>query len=78
MEGDAYLREAKILFASGQPEQSIRYFSLALEHGSDPLIVGLSRGTAWMARGMTGRPSRTLPWPLNMNQRMKGPIISGV
>ena len=52
MDGDAYLREAKILFASGQPEQSIRYFSLALEHGSDPLIVGLSRGTAWMAQGM--------------------------
>jgi len=49
MNGKSSLREGKILFASGQPEKSIPYFTAALEQGIDPVIIGLSRGTANMA-----------------------------
>lgn len=52
MKGESYLREAKILFASGFPAESISYFTRALEHGCDPVACGLSRGAAYMARGM--------------------------
>jgi len=49
MEEKTYLQEAKILFASGQPEKCIPFFTAALEKGADPVIVGLSRGSANMA-----------------------------
>lgn len=49
MDGKSSLQEAKILFASGLPEESIKYFTSALEEGVDPVIIGLSRGTARMA-----------------------------
>jgi tetratricopeptide (TPR) repeat protein len=49
MNGKRLLQEGKILFASGQPEKSIPLFTSALEHGADPLMVGLSRGAANMA-----------------------------
>lgn len=49
MDGKSSLREGKILFASGQPEESIPYFTAALEQGIDPVVIGLSRGTANMA-----------------------------
>lgn len=52
MKGESYLREAKILFASGSPEKSISFFTRALEHGCDPVMVRLSRGAAFMAQGM--------------------------
>jgi len=51
MDGKLSLREGRILFASGQPEQSIPYFTAALEQGIDPVIIGLSRGTAYIALG---------------------------
>ena len=43
------LKEGKILFASGRLEESIPYFTAALEKGADPVIVGLSRGSAKIA-----------------------------
>lgn len=48
-DGKSSLREGKILFASGNPEESIPFFTAALEQGADPVIVGLSRGSAHMA-----------------------------
>jgi tetratricopeptide (TPR) repeat protein len=48
---DKYLQEAKILFASGQLEKSIDFFTLAYEKGCDPVGVCLSRGAAAMALG---------------------------
>ncbi|HBI15160.1 MAG TPA: hypothetical protein DDY20_06545 [Desulfobulbaceae bacterium] len=51
MDGKNSLREGKILFASGQPEQSIPYFTAVLEQGIDPVLIGLCRGTANMALG---------------------------
>ena len=49
MGGQLYLREAKILFASGKPRESICSFTSALAEGADPRIIGLSRGAAYMA-----------------------------
>lgn len=49
MDEKSPLLEGKILFASGRPEESIRCFTEALEQGMDPVITGLSRGTAHMA-----------------------------
>ena len=49
MKGISSLQEGKILFASGSPKESISYFNAALEQGADPVIVGLSKGTANMA-----------------------------
>ena len=43
------LREAKILFASGQLDKSIESFNRAEEQGSDIIDTGLSRGAALMA-----------------------------
>ena len=43
------LQEGKILFASGNPEASIPFFTTALEQGADQVTVGLSRGSANMA-----------------------------
>lgn len=51
MKGESYLREAKILFASGCLEESVRCFNRALESGCDPVIGRLSRGAAYMAQG---------------------------
>lgn len=51
MDGKSSLREGKILFASGQPEKSIPYFTAALEQGIDPVTIGLSRGAAYLALG---------------------------
>ncbi len=51
MENTDYLREAKILFASGQLEKSIDYFALAQEKGCDEMDLYLSRGAAEMALG---------------------------
>lgn len=48
-DGKSSLIEGKILFASGRPEESIPFFTLALEEGIDPVTIGLSRGTANMA-----------------------------
>lgn len=39
-----YLKEAKILFASGQLEKSIDYFTLAENEGDDSVDICLSRG----------------------------------
>ena len=49
MEKKDYLREAKLLFASGQLEQCIELFTQAYENGSDPVETCLSRGAAAMA-----------------------------
>lgn len=46
-----YLREAKILFASGQLEKSRDYFTLAEKEGSNIVDVCLSRGAASIALG---------------------------
>ena len=43
------LREAKILFASGQPDKSVESFNRAEEQGSDIVDTCLSRGAALMA-----------------------------
>lgn len=43
------LREAKILFASGQLDKSIESFNLAEEQGSDIIDTCLSRGAAHVA-----------------------------
>ncbi len=43
------LREAKILFASGQLEKSIESFNRAEEQGSDIIDTCLSRGAAFVA-----------------------------
>ena len=43
------LREAKILFASGQLEKSINSFDRAEEQGSDIIDTCLSRGAAFVA-----------------------------
>lgn len=51
MDTSKYLREAKILFASGQLEESINAFTLAEEKGCDLVDVFLSRGAAAMALG---------------------------
>jgi tetratricopeptide (TPR) repeat protein len=51
MHKDEYLREAKILFASGQLGKSIEFFNLAYEKGGEPVAVCLSRGAAAMALG---------------------------
>lgn len=49
MKGKASLLEGKILFASGNPEASIPFFTAALAQGADPVTVCLSRGSASMA-----------------------------
>lgn len=49
MDGKSALHEAKILFASGHPKESIPFFTAALNQGLDPVLIGLSRGTANMA-----------------------------
>ena len=51
MNGEKYLLEAKILFASGFPEKSIEYFNKALEHGQDAGTVCLSRSAVQLTRG---------------------------
>jgi len=51
MQTHEYLREAKILFASGQLGKSIEFFTLAYEQGGEPVAVCLSRGAAAMALG---------------------------
>lgn len=51
MESRNYLTKAKILFASGQLEKSIEYFTLAEREGSGIADVCLSRGAAAMALG---------------------------
>ena len=51
MDPSKYLREAKILFASGQLEKCIDLFTLAEEKGCNPIDVYLSRGAAAMALG---------------------------
>ena len=51
MEGLEKLREAKILFASGELEMSIDAFTLAEKNGCDPVDACLSRGAALMALG---------------------------
>lgn len=38
------LRQAKILFASGQLEKSVTFFSLAEKHGKDLPEIWMSRG----------------------------------
>ena len=48
-DAEEMLREAKILFASGQLEKSIIQFTVAEEHGCDQAVVSLSRGAAHMA-----------------------------
>ena len=45
------LRRAKILFASGRLEESIRYFTIAEEKESEKLDIWLSRGAVHMALG---------------------------
>lgn len=49
MDGNAPLQEGKILFASGRPAASIPLFTAALDQGADPLVIGLSRGAAYIA-----------------------------
>lgn len=45
------LRQAKIYFASGQLEKSIRYFSLAEKQGHELPLIWMSRGAAHIAMG---------------------------
>lgn len=45
------LRKAKIYFASGQLEKSVRYFSLAERQGHELALIWMSRGAAQMALG---------------------------
>ena len=49
MEHKQQLREAKMLFASGQLEKSIESFNRAEEQGSDIIDTSLSRGAALVA-----------------------------
>lgn len=51
MDNSKFLREAKILFASGQIEKSIEAFAIAEKNGCDRTEVFLSRGAAQMATG---------------------------
>jgi tetratricopeptide (TPR) repeat protein len=51
MKGSEKLREAKILFASGELEKSVEAFTLAEGDGCDPVDACLSRGAARMALG---------------------------
>lgn len=51
MENVNYLREAKILFASGQLEQCIDKFSAAEAEGCSVVVACLSRGAALVALG---------------------------
>ncbi len=46
-----FLRRAKILFASGQLEESINHFTIAEERGCNTIDVWLSRGAAQLALG---------------------------
>lgn len=45
------LRKAKIHFASGQLEKSVRYFTLAEGQGHELALIWMSRGAAQMALG---------------------------
>ena len=79
MDGKLSLREGKILFASGQPEKSIPYFTAALEQGIDPVIVGLSRGTANMALGQHRAAKEDFTLVLNYDpQNERGYFFRGI
>ena len=49
MSNTDFFREAKLMFAAGQLEQSIELFTRAYENGSDPAATFLNRGAAAMA-----------------------------
>lgn len=51
MTGESLLQEAKSLFASGHPAESIDYFTKAEEQGCNPVTVFLSRGAAYISIG---------------------------
>jgi len=52
MNNNKYLHEAKILFASGQLEKSIDFFTVAEEKGCETVDLYLSRGATEMALGL--------------------------
>ena len=48
---ESILHEAKKLFATGHPVESIEYFTKAGEEGCNPVTVYLNRGAAFLTTG---------------------------
>ena len=51
MTGNKFLIEAKSMFATGHPKESIDLFTKAEEQGCNPITVYLSRGAAFLNVG---------------------------
>lgn len=52
---ETFFQEAKHLFATGHPSESIELFSRAEREGCNPVNIHLSRGAAFMAMGEFGK-----------------------
>jgi tetratricopeptide (TPR) repeat protein len=51
MTGNELLQEAKTLFATGHPKESIQLFTKAEEQGGNPVTTYMSRGAAYLTIG---------------------------